>query len=95
MNSGGYYTVFDVSTAGFRSWPGPAIGVLFVVISAALVVRSTIGASPAPLTLKKKWFPRCSLGFAVLWTTVVIASTYVVTGHLKTSQWWSLENQPL
>jgi hypothetical protein len=72
----GYRVVFDIASAGYRSWPIPAFGLIFVSIGAGLIVfkKSLPQWKKAPLLFMA--FSIFFLGFAILWTAVVFVSTY-------------------
>jgi hypothetical protein len=72
-----YQVVFDAAKVGYKSWPFPAFGLIFVVVGALLV------ATRKHLPGRWKNHPRASsafayffFGFAVLWTLVAFVGTY-------------------
>jgi len=72
-----YRTVFDIATAGYKSWSFPAFGLIFIVVGTLLVFnRKRLpgwwGKSPRASNAFAFFF----LGFAVLWTLVAFGSTY-------------------
>jgi hypothetical protein len=76
MNSENYYTVFDVTKAGFKSWPFPAFGLIFVVIGLLLPTLIKSGVFRKVPPAMEKWFPRFFLGFAIFWTSVSFLGTF-------------------
>ena len=72
--SGGmsYVTVFDVAEGGFRNWPFPAAGLVFIVIAlVALRLRpfSVLrGTRVAPRRTAARWY--APMAFAAIWTVV-------------------------
>lgn len=70
-----YETVFDLSTAGYRQWWFPAIGLVFVTAGAVLrrYRQSLIPVRPAWLC---RIGPVLILAFAILWTTGAFVLTY-------------------
>lgn len=75
MHLESYTTVFDVTTAGFKSWPFPASGLIFVVVGLALPPLIKLGVLSSGSPGRARWFPRLFLGLAVCWTTGVFATT--------------------
>src|SRR5947209_3961795 len=71
-----YHTVFDVTTAGFRSWSFSAFGLIFVAagLLLPLLIRAGVVRKTSPTV--DRWFPRFVLGFAILWTSGSFLSTY-------------------
>ena len=72
-----YRTVFDIATAGYKSWDFPAFGLLFITIGAILVANRTSlpgwwGRSPRASNVFAFFF----LSFALLWTLITFVSTY-------------------
>src|SRR5271165_3827517 len=77
MNTNAFYTVFDASTAGWRYWWFPALGLIAVAIGLAIPTLFRIGAFRKPPPIMERWFPRVFLGFAILWTSVTFLTTFV------------------
>jgi hypothetical protein len=76
-----FVKVFDVLDSGFKSWTFSAFGLIFVAAGVLLFVGPRlIKATSIPFfDLQARWsknFRYLFLGFAVLWTVVVFASTY-------------------
>lgn len=65
-----YNVVFDVIQSGHRNWPGPVFGLIFVAIGVCLVY---FRSSDAPRA--RSWFSFGFLGFAIVWTLVVLVGT--------------------
>ena len=72
-----YRTVFDITESGYRTWFGPAFGLIFVAVGTALVFfRNRL---PHPFNKNTRYnriFSVFFFSFAVLWTLAVFASTY-------------------
>lgn len=72
-----YRTVFDIATAGYKSWSFPAFGLIFVAIGVLLVVnRRNLPGTWSRRPRSSSAFAFFFLGFAVLWTVVSFTSTY-------------------
>jgi len=75
-----FRTVFDAAHAGYSTWSFPAFGLIFVCVGALLVFRPALMLKIMPSGLQGRartvfsWF---FLIFAVLWTAVSFAATYV------------------
>jgi len=74
-----YRVVFDIADAGYKSWPFPTFGLLFVAMGLLMVVYRT----NLPVLAAWRGHPRLAaafsyfvLGFAVLWTSLTFYSTY-------------------
>lgn len=70
-----YETIFDLSSEGFRLWPGPAVGALLLLAGAALIAVNARLPQPS-LRLFNRVFPFLFFGFAVVWTGVTSLGTY-------------------
>lgn len=72
-----YHTVFDVATAGYKSWTFPASGLIFIAIGAVLVAnRKNLPGRWSKRPKASNAFAFFFLGFAVLWTLSSFLSTY-------------------
>jgi hypothetical protein len=70
-----YETIFDLTQEGFRFWPGPALGGVFLLAGAWLIAaRDRLPKSTLPFF--NRVFPFVFFGFAVVWTIVMSASSY-------------------
>ena len=72
-----YRTVFDIATAGYKSWHFPAFGLIFIVVGVLLIAnRKNLpgwwGKNPKAANAFAFYF----LGFALLWTGGAFVSTY-------------------
>ena len=72
-----YRVAFDITAAGYKSWPFPAGGVIFIAVGALLValrkhLPGPFGRRPAAARIFTSGF----LGFAVLWTLLSFFMTY-------------------
>jgi hypothetical protein len=76
-DAGGYTTVFDVAQSGYRQWPFAAFGQIFVAVGLALPALIRIGIFRKPPAWMQRWFPRVFLSFAILWTVVAFAGTFI------------------
>ena len=91
-----YQVVFDITSAGYKSWPFPAFGLIFIAAGVVLVLNRK--ALPG-------WWrgsPRASnafafffLGFSILWTAIAFGATYsnyrslvsaIETGSVKVAE---------
>jgi hypothetical protein len=70
-----YQTVFDLSSAGFRFWPGPAIGVLLLLAGGGLIAFSARMPRLSSRFLHHA-FPLVFFGFAAIWTSVTTVSIF-------------------
>lgn len=80
-----YVTVFDIAETGYRTWPVPALGLIFVAIGVVQVFfrdRLPSGWRGKESTRFNRVFSWCWLVFACGWTLIVFVSTY--------SEYWSL-----
>ena len=82
-----YRVVFDVASAGYKSWSFPAFGLVFVVVGAGLVAfRKNLpgwwGKHPTASNVFAFFF----LGFAMLWTVVSFVATYYDYSSLSTAE---------
>jgi hypothetical protein len=72
-----YRTVFDIATAGYKSWYFPTFGLIFVTAGAILVAnRKNLPSWWAKHPRASNVFAFYFFGFAVLWTLVSFFSTY-------------------
>ena len=72
-----YQTIFDITTAGYKSWSSPAFGLIFVGVGIALVLmRKSLPGSWQSHPRASSAFAFFFFGFAVLWTLVSFGSTY-------------------
>jgi hypothetical protein len=70
-----YHLLFDVSTAGYRAWWWPALGLLFVFIGCgAVLFRKRMGGG---------LFPFVFLASSVLWTVGVLRATLLDYQRLR------------
>jgi hypothetical protein len=76
MSADGYYTVFDVTQAGFKSWEFSAFGLIFIVVGVAMPTLIKKGIFRTQRPWMEKWFPRFFLGFAILWTLGSFITTF-------------------
>lgn len=82
----GYAIVFDLSTAGYKSWSFPAFGLIFITIGSTLVFAPRLMQVLLPggvQSTSRRIFSWCFLGFALLWTAVSFLGTF--------GQYWSLK----
>ena len=77
VDAEGYATVFDVAKSGYRQWSFGAFGLIFVAVGLALPTLIRIGIFRKPPAWMQKWFPRVFLGFAIVWTAVAFAGTFI------------------
>ena len=79
-----YRTVFDIATAGYKSWDFPAFGLIFVAVGVVLVAgRKSLPGWWASRPRASNAFTFYFLGFAVVWTLVAFASTYTQYSSLS------------
>jgi len=72
-----YRVVFDIASAGYKSWSFPAFGLIFVVVGAGLVaLRKNFGGWWGKHPIASNVFAFFFFGFAVLWTVVSFVATY-------------------
>ena len=71
-----YFTYFDVTTAGFKSWQFPAFGLIFVAIGLLLPTLISSGVFRKSSPNMNRWFPSVFLGFAIFWTLTSFISTF-------------------
>jgi hypothetical protein len=72
-----YQVVFDITTAGYKSWSFPAHGLIFVALGATLIViRKRLPGWWRRHPLTSSMFAFFFFGFAVLWTLISFVSTY-------------------
>jgi hypothetical protein len=72
-----YQTVFDIATAGYKSWTFPAFGLIFIAIGAVLVAsRKSMPGVWSKRPRASNAFAFTFLGFAVFWTVTSFLSTY-------------------
>ena len=72
-----YQTVFDIATAGYKSWTFPAFGLIFIAIGVVLVAhRKNLSGMGSKRPRAGNAFAFFFLGFAVLWTATSFLSTY-------------------
>jgi hypothetical protein len=76
MSNEEYQTVFDVTTAGFKSWSFPASGLIMIVVGLVLPALQKNGRSRKLSGPAGKWFQRFFLGFAILWTVASFFGTF-------------------
>lgn len=81
MNTDHFVKVFDVLDSGFRDWPFPAFGLIFVAIGLIIFFfpRLIKGAGIPYLDVRSTFqvfFRYGFLGFAILWTAAVFFGTY-------------------
>lgn len=71
---GGHYaTVFDATTAGWRTWPGILFGAVFICVGLAILLRPQwFRRDRAPPRAMGFFFT----GFATLWTSFVAYGTW-------------------
>jgi hypothetical protein len=72
-----YTTVFDVAQSGYRQWPFAAFGLIFVALGLLMPTFIRIGLLRKPPQWMQKWFRPFFLGFAILWTFVAFAGTFI------------------
>ena len=73
----GYQTVFDIATAGYKSWNFPAFGLIFVAAGVVLVAnRKNLSGWWRKHPRASNVFAFYFLGFAALWTFISFFSTY-------------------
>lgn len=70
-----YEVVFDVATAGYKSWTFPAFGLIFIAIGTGLFLFRNKWPSQWKNRPNAK-FTYLYLGFAVLWTSITFFSTF-------------------
>ena len=72
-----YRTVFDIATAGYKSWNLPVFGLIFVAAGAVLVaIGEKLPGWWAKHPRASNVFAFYFLGFAMLWTLISFFSTY-------------------
>ena len=72
-----YRVAFDITSAGYKSWPFPAGGLTFIAIGAVLVAaRKHLLGWWGKRPNARSVFAFGFLGFAVLWTLVSFFATY-------------------
>ncbi len=72
-----YRVAFDITAAGYKSWPFPAGGVIFIAVGAGLVAaRKYLPGRFGKRPVAAKIFTSGFLGFAVLWTFSSFLVTY-------------------
>jgi len=79
-----YHTVFDITTAGYKSWSFPAFGLIFVALSIGLVFwRRRIAGLWSRRPRDINVFAFGFLGFSVLWTATTFLTTYLDYARLR------------
>ncbi|MFZ4536624.1 hypothetical protein [Propionivibrio sp.] len=72
-----YQTVFDITSAGYKSWSFPAFGLIFIAAGVVLFLhRKALPGWWRTRPRASSAFAYFFLGFAVLWTLVSFGSTY-------------------
>lgn len=72
-----YQTVFDIATAGYKSWNFPAFGLVGIAAGALLVARRKhLPGTWAKRPVASAVFAWFFLVFAVLWTAMAFVATY-------------------
>lgn len=72
-----YRVVFDIASAGYKSWTFPAFGLMFIAVGIVLVLaRKNLPGAWARRPWSSAAFSFFFLGFAVLWTLISFVSTY-------------------
>lgn len=78
-----YQTVFDVTSIGYKSWPFPAFGLIFVVLGILLCLSKRI--RPGWWRTHRRIRSALAyfyLGFATLWTLGAFTLTYIDYWHI-------------
>jgi hypothetical protein len=75
-----YQTVFDISTAGYKSLPYAAFGLIFVAIGIGAVISKKYYLAKNPKFTRI--FTFIWLGFAILWTIIAFSTTFYQYYHL-------------
>ena len=72
-----YTVVFDIASAGYRTWALAAFGLPFVLIGALMLkFYKYLPGWPVKSLRFKKGVAICCLGFCVIWTSVAFFTTY-------------------
>jgi hypothetical protein len=72
-----YQTVFDVATAGYKSWDFPFSGLIGIAFGALLVAgRKSFPGAWSKRPIASTVFAYFFLVFSVLWTVITFTSTY-------------------
>ena len=74
-----YQTVFDLAQSGYKTWPFPALGLIFVMIGAVMVFFPAFFNSFSWGFIKgqgRRVFSWFFLLFSIAWTTLAFLSTY-------------------
>jgi hypothetical protein len=72
-----YQVVFDIASAGYKSWPFSTFGIVFILIGAVLVAARKHLPSPwSTRPAARNLFTFGFLAFAVLWTLATFVGTY-------------------
>jgi hypothetical protein len=81
-----YQTVFDVTSAGYKSWTFPAFGLIFVAAGIFLFLnRKALPGWWRTRPRASAAFASFFLGFAVLWTLISFFSTYINYRHITSA----------
>ena len=78
-----YKIAFDVSSAGYKTWPFSLVGLILALVGALLVRFRAHVPMRGPRVLVRA-FPFVFFGFAILWTIVAFGSTF--------TEYWSLRS---
>lgn len=82
-----YRVVFDIASAGYKSWFFPAFGLLFIAVGIVLVLaRKNLPGRWAKRPRLSAVFSFFFLGFAVLWTLASFGATYSDYSALKEAE---------
>ena len=82
-----YKLVFDISQAGYKSWPFPAIGFIFIAIGLLFVLfRKRIPGWWRNHPRERNVFSFSFLGFAVIWTFSSFWGTYNDYSAMRSAQ---------
>jgi len=72
-----YRTAFDIASVGYKSWPFPAFGFIFIFVGAILVAaRKHLPGWWGKHPTASNFFTLSFFGFAVVWTIVSFFGTY-------------------
>jgi hypothetical protein len=82
-----YTVVFDIVSAGYKTWALPALGLPFILVG-ALMLRfyQYLPMWPIKSVRFKKGFAIACLGFSIVWTLVAFITTYSQYRSLITAQ---------
>jgi len=78
-----YHLIFDTATAGYDAWMFPAMGLIGVLIGAALVFAPNVMQTLMPGGLQggsRRFFAWCFFLFAVAWT--VLATSFATAQQM-------------